>query len=379
MKYDENKYTSGIGILCNIPAKNIKALITYNNLINLDFLNKGEKLLLYINKKEHEINIKINRYKYTDEEFDITIIEILDIDNVKNFIEIDKFINSRNYAESDIISCSLTKDKELDLSYGKIIEKNKGNYIIDIESKKEGIIILKDNMKLIGLLKTNINNTNKIGLIPMNVIINKINFIKCIYNVTKKDINRDIQIINNKKKENSGNNRKNDEIEKEIRVIIEGEIKSNILKYKFNKEGEYIIYLIAINYLTNISFMFYNCSSIKEINLSSFNTNQVTNMSCMFLGCSSLENLNLSSINTKTVTDMSCMFLGCSSLVILDLSLFDTNHVINMSSMFLGCSSLEILNISSFVTNQVINMSAMFNDCSSLKELNLSLFNTNKE
>ena len=164
----------------------------------------------------------------------------------------------------------------------------------------------------------------------MNVIINKINFIKCIYNVTKKDINRDIQIINNKKKENSGNNRKNDEIEKEIRVIIEGEIKSNILKYKFNKEGEYIIYLIAINYLTNTSFMFYNCSSIKEINLSSFNTNQVTNISCMFLGCSSLENLNLSSINTKTVTDMSCMFLGCSSLVILDLSLFDTNHVINM-------------------------------------------------
>ena len=53
-------------------------------MLNFDFLNKGEKLILYINKKEKEINIKINRYKYTNEELDITIIEILDTDNIKN-------------------------------------------------------------------------------------------------------------------------------------------------------------------------------------------------------------------------------------------------------------------------------------------------------
>ena len=89
----EIKYASGIGVLCNIPSKNIKALITYNHLMNIDFVLKGQKIILYINKKEYEINLKVTRYFYSNEEFDITIIEILDIDCVKNFIEIDKFIN----------------------------------------------------------------------------------------------------------------------------------------------------------------------------------------------------------------------------------------------------------------------------------------------
>ena len=140
---EENKYTEGIGILCNIPSKNIKALITYNHMLNFDFLNKGEKLILYINKKEKEINIKINRYKYTNEELDITIIEILDTDNIKNFIEIDKFINSKNYIDSDIISVSLKKDNQLELLDGMIIGKNNDNYESNIESVKNGIIVLK--------------------------------------------------------------------------------------------------------------------------------------------------------------------------------------------------------------------------------------------
>ena len=92
---EKEEYTSGIGVLCNIPSKNIKALMTYNHIINLDFLNKGNKLILYINNKENEIDMKINRYKYTNIDLDITIIEILEVDNINDFIEIDKFINSR--------------------------------------------------------------------------------------------------------------------------------------------------------------------------------------------------------------------------------------------------------------------------------------------
>ena len=80
------------------------------------------------------------------------------------------------------------------------------------------------------------------------------------------------------------------------------------MKYKFNKEGDYIIYLISYNDLTDMSYMFYNCSSLKELNLSSFNTNQVTDMSWMFSYCSSLKELDLSSFNTTKVTDMSEMF-----------------------------------------------------------------------
>ena len=58
--------------------------------------------------------------------------------------------------------------------------------------------------------------------------------------------------------------------------------------------------------------MFSRCSSLKELNLSNFNTNNVTDMSQMFYECSSLKELNLSDFNTNNVTDMRYMFNGCS-------------------------------------------------------------------
>ena len=64
-----------------------------------------------------------------------------------------------------------------------------------------------------------------------------------------------------------------------------------------------------------MSDMFSGCSSLKELNLSNFNTNNVNNMHCMFSGCSncsSLKELNLSNFNTNNVTDMGSMFSRCS-------------------------------------------------------------------
>ena len=66
------------------------------------------------------------------------------------------------------------------------------------------------------------------------------------------------------------------------------------------------------NNVTNMSYMFYRCSSLKELNLSNFNTNNVTNMGLMFFGCLSLKELNLSNFNTNNVTEMRGMFWGCS-------------------------------------------------------------------
>jgi len=54
------------------------------------------------------------------------------------------------------------------------------------------------------------------------------------------------------------------------------------------------------------------CSSLKELNLSNFNTNNVTYMSCMFSECSSLKELILSNFNTNNVTHMDYMFSKCS-------------------------------------------------------------------
>ena len=61
-----------------------------------------------------------------------------------------------------------------------------------------------------------------------------------------------------------------------------------------------------------MSNMFYGCSSLKELNLSYFNTNNVTNMNGMFYRCSSLKELNLNNFNTNNVINMSYMISKCT-------------------------------------------------------------------
>ena len=62
-------------------------------------------------------------------------------------------------------------------------------------------------------------------------------------------------------------------------------------------------------------YMFYKCSSIININLSSFETKKVITVRQMFSGCSSLTNINLSNFNTKYLNiSMWDMFGGYKSL-----------------------------------------------------------------
>ena len=70
--------------------------------------------------------------------------------------------------------------------------------------------------------------------------------------------------------------------------------------------------------------------------------------------------IDFSNFDTSSVTDMSFMFYGCSSLESLDLSNFNTSSVTNMYSMFYGCSSLQYINLSNFNTSSVISMYSMF-------------------
>ena len=128
--------------------------------------------------------------------------------------------------------------------------------------------------------------------------------------------------------------------------------------------------------VTDMSWMFYSCSALTELDLSSFNTTNVTSMSQMFSYCSALTELDLSSFNKSLVTDMRYMFDGCSALTTLDLSSFDTSLVTDMFRMFSYCYALTELNLSSFNTSNVTNMSEMFSYCYALTELDLSSFDT---
>ena len=52
--------------------------------------------------------------------------------------------------------------------------------------------------------------------------------------------------------------------------------------------------------------MFYGCSSLQSINLSSFNTTNVEDMSYMFRGCSSLtkENVKINNYGKKIMSEI---------------------------------------------------------------------------
>ena len=118
--------------------------------------------------------------------------------------------------------------------------------------------------------------------------------------------------------------------------------------------------------VTNMRSMFYECSSLTNIDLSHFNTENVQNFIGMFDGCSGLTSLDVSGFNTAKATKMSGMFEKCSGLTELNLLNFNTANVIDMNGMFYGCTGLTVLDLSSFNTANVTDMLGMFNNCSNL-------------
>ena len=120
--------------------------------------------------------------------------------------------------------------------------------------------------------------------------------------------------------------------------------------------------------VADMSYMFFSCTSLTTLDLSSFNTASVTDMSMMFSYCSGLETVNMSGFNTASVTDMNSMFYDCTSLTTLDLSSFNTANVTDMSDMFYNCKVLTTINVTKkFNTGKVDNGMMMFYNCAALK------------
>ena len=191
------------------------------------------------------------------------------------------------------------------------------------------------------------------------------NEIICIYNKQKDEINLlhdytyDMKDWDDEEKKKSYIEGKNNINEKNIDIYINGKKIPFNYKYKSNEKGNIKVKFI-FKKLFSTTYMFYECSSLQSIDLSSFNTTNVKDMSLMFYKCSSLQLINLSSFNTTNVKNMHGMFYKCSSLQSIDSSSFNTINVKNMREMFSGCSSLRSINLSSFNTTNVKDMSRMF-------------------
>ena len=108
-------------------------------------------------------------------------------------------------------------------------------------------------------------------------------------------------------------------------------------------------------YPTDLSYMFYGCSSLLNISgLSKLKSNNIFNISHMFENCSNLiEIKDIFQLEINEINDISFLFSNCSSLISLpDISKWNIDNVENMSSIFLGCTSLtSIPNISKWNTS----------------------------
>ena len=115
---------------------------------------------------------------------------------------------------------------------------------------------------------------------------------------------------------------------------------------------------INTTYITNISGMFWNCTSLQSI--PNFNIANVINMSYTFYGCTNLT--SVPNFDTLKVNNMCGTFSACTNLT--SVPNFDTANVINMCSMFSYCTNL--VEVPNFDTSKVTDMGYMFQKCTNL-------------
>ena len=159
-------------------------------------------------------------------------------------------------------------------------------------------------------------------------------------------------------------------------------------------------------YLKDATRMFFECTNLKEADLSGLATDNVTSMDYMFVGCTKLESVNLwnthkdnfmenvtsaksmfsgcsslkkltfpKKVNPGKLESMASIFKYCSSLTSIDLSGWNLNNVTSMESLFQYCSGLTSVALPKVTSKKIQYMQRMFSGCSSLTSIDLSGWN----
>ena len=154
---------NGTGFFCRIPLdqnNNIICLLTNYHVLNEEYLIKNKEIHILLNddKEAKKIDLNIKRIIYYYKECDITIIELKEEDNIKEYLELDDNIFKDNekifYEEKSIYIIQYQNGDEACVSYG-ILNKINKNDILHICSTDKGssgspILNLKNN-KVIGI------------------------------------------------------------------------------------------------------------------------------------------------------------------------------------------------------------------------------------
>ena len=221
----------GTGFFIKIPYKKylLDALITNNHVLNDEKFEFGNTITLSLNNGKKIINIKIDdeRKKYTNEILDITILEIKEIDGIKDFLSLDKrivdFINSNNKMINEKFSDLYKNEsiyilnyiKEIYVSYGILndIVENRINHKCSTDDGSSGSpIILLESNEVIGVhyAHSKYNKDINFGTLiatPLIEFQNILNNIMIIRNkkLKKNDNSSKVSLITNNTKYNNIN------------------------------------------------------------------------------------------------------------------------------------------------------------------------------
>ena len=227
---------SGTGFFCVIPFPDkfnlLPVLITNNHVLQKKDISKGKIIKFSLNNEKQffEISIDSSRKAYTNEKYDITIIEIKKTDNlnVNDFLEIDENIYKDNlndtYKQKSVYLIYYPYGKKASYSNGVIKSINEDNYNIEhLCPTKPGAsgcpIINLYNNRVMGIHKgADIKNWN-VGTFIKDPIT------KFYEENNKKKENKINEIEKDKEKEQNNNKKENNEMNGKEKNKIDNEDK----------------------------------------------------------------------------------------------------------------------------------------------------------
>lgn len=149
----------------------------------------------------------------------------------------------------------------------------------------------------------------------------------------------------------------------DVSVVNDG----SIVAYYDDNDSIYVLSEGIIKANSTSSFMFYNLSSLKSVNVENLDTSNVTDMEGMFAADVDSGNLmtlktiiGIENFNTFKVTIMKGMFQGCADLTELDLSNFNTVNVTDISYMFKHTSNIKCIKVGSSWNIANVTTTGMF-------------------
>lgn len=128
---------------------------------------------------------------------------------------------------------------------------------------------------------------------------------------------------------------------------------------------------IDFSKFNDVSYMFSECTSITYFDFSIIDLRNATDFGAMLSDCTNLTNVSgLDSNNLQKIQDVYAMFYNCSSLKNIDISKLNTSKIQYFGMWFSDCNNLETINgiidMSSVILSRNTGYSNMFNGCTKL-------------